>query len=175
MIKEQSSCNLKQSSDCEKIVLDIYTKTGQHLGVNTLKRILGFIQDERNPRSTTLDIIAHYLNFPDWETLSRVDDRSNSSFDSFDGELRIREMAIGTHIEISYFPDRIVKLLYEGNFHFVVTESENSKLIKEDKVEIHHIIKHFPLLVVNVIRDRKSLGSLTAGKVSGITSIKILK
>ena len=174
MIKAKSGCDLKLSSDCEKIVLDINSKTGQHLGLNTLKRLLGFINDEREPRASTLDILARYLDFPDWETLNRVDDKSNSSFNSIDGELRVNELAIESLIEISYFPDRVIKLLYKGDHNFVVIDSVNSKLQKGDFVEIHHIIQHFPLLAVNVTRDKKNLNSLTAGKVSGITSIKVL-
>ncbi len=175
MIKTQSGCELRVSSDCEKVALDIIQKTGQHLGVNTLKRLLGFLSDERTPRASTLDILARYLEYPDWETLNRIDDSSNSSFNAIEGELRVEELLIGTHIELSYFPDRIVFLKYIGQHTFVVTNSKNSKLIEGDIVEIHHIIQHFPLLAVNVTRNGNKLGALTAGKVSGITSIKILQ
>lgn len=175
MIKAQSGCDLKLSSDCEKIVLDIYSKTGQHLGQNTLKRLLGFLNDEREPRVSTLDILARYLDFPDWETLNRIDDKSNSSFNSIEGELRVHELDIDSLIELAYFPNRVIKLLYKGDQKFLVTDSVNSKLIKGDFIEIHHIIQHFPLLAINVMRNGENLGSLTAGKVSGITSIKILK
>lgn len=175
MIKEKSGCELRLSSDCEKIALDITIKTSEHLGVNTLKRLLGFINDERTPRASTLDILARYLDFPDWETLSRVDDRSNSSFDTIDGELRVSDLNTGTIVEIEYFPDRVVTMNYIGNRIFKVTDSINSKIKKDDFVEIHHIVQGFPLLVVNVVRNDVSCGSFSAGKVSGVTSIKIQK
>jgi len=53
-------------------------------------------------------------------------------------------------------------------------ESDNSKLQIADEVEIQNFVLHHPLLVLNVCRSGKSLGQFTAGRVSGISSIKVL-
>ena len=67
LLQQKARRELRLSSDCEYLALDIETVTGEHIGVNTLKRLLGFIDDEREPRLSTLDIIARYLNFNNWD------------------------------------------------------------------------------------------------------------
>ena len=61
LLKEKSGNELRQPSDCEFLSLDIESKTGVRIGATTLKRLLGFAQDERTPHTSTLDSIARYL------------------------------------------------------------------------------------------------------------------
>ena len=78
LLKRKSKKDFRLSGDCEYLALDIESVTGEHIGVNTLKRLLGFIDDEREPRPSTLDIIARYLDFENWDLLKCFDDKSNS-------------------------------------------------------------------------------------------------
>ena len=136
--------------------------------MNTLKRLLGFIDDEREPRTSTLDVIARYLGFENWDILKTFDDRSNSSFESSSEEIRVNDLSVGQCIQISYLPDRQIELAYLGANRFRVKESANSKLLAGDEMTITHIVQGYPLLVSEVIRDGKSLGAFTAGKAQGI-------
>ena len=43
LLKEKLGKDLRLPSDCEFLALDIESKTGEHIGVNTMKRLLGFI------------------------------------------------------------------------------------------------------------------------------------
>ena len=49
LLKEKSGNELRLPSDCEFLSLDIESKTGVRIGATTLKRLLGFAQDERMP------------------------------------------------------------------------------------------------------------------------------
>lgn len=169
LLEQKCGREIRLSGDCEYLALDIESVTGEHIGVNTLKRLLGFIDDEREPRTSTLDIISRYLGFGDWQTLQVYDDKSNSSFDSIADEIRVNDLTIGQHIQISYLPDRRLTIAYQGHSRFVVLSSENSKLLQGDMLLITHIVRGYPLLVSEVIRDGQSLGSFTAGKAQGIT------
>lgn len=60
LLKEKSGNELRLPSDCEFMSLDIESKTGVRIGATTLKRLLGFAQDERMPHTSTLDAIARY-------------------------------------------------------------------------------------------------------------------
>jgi len=173
LLQQKVKRELRLSSDCEYLALDIESVTGEHIGVNTLKRLLGFIDDEREPRPSTLDIIARYLDFENWDLLKCFDDKSNSSFSAAEDEIRVSNLVNGQHIQISYLPDRQIELEYCGDEQFVVRESRNSKLQEGDELEISHIVKGYPLLVSHVRRDGADLGSFTAGKAQGI-SFKIL-
>ena len=169
LLEQKCGREIRLSGDCEYLALDIESVIGEHIGVNTLKRLFGFIDDEREPRISTLDVIARYLGFESWQTLQVYDDKSNSSFDSTADEVRVKDLAIGQHIQISYLPDRLLTIAYQGHNRFVVLSSENSKLHQGDMLHITHIVRDYPLLVSDVIRDGLSLGSFMAGKAQGIT------
>ena len=64
--------------------------------------------------------------------------------------------------------EKDIVIEYEGDNHFRVIGSENSKLCQDDLLTLTHIVRHYPLLVSDVIREGKSLGAFTAGKAQGI-------
>jgi hypothetical protein len=168
LLKQKSNRDFRLPSDCDYLALDIESVTREHIGVNTLKRLLGFIDDEREPRTTTLDVIARYLGFENWDVLKTFDDRSNSSFESSSEEIRVNDLPVGQCIQINYLPDRQIEIEYVGSNRFRVRNSLNSKLRTDDELTITHIVRGYPLLVSEVIRDGKSLGAFTAGKAQGI-------
>lgn len=174
LLKRQSGNELRLPSDCEFLSLDIESKTGVRIGATTLKRLVGFAQDERTPHTSTLDAIARYLGYAHWDELSKIEDNGNSDFGAPDDEIRSADLLSGAHVEITYLPDRRLTLEYLGDNRYRVTDSENSKLQKDDEVEILNFVLHHPLLVVNVWRDGESLGQFTAGRVSGLSSIKLI-
>ena len=174
LLKEKSGNELRIPSDCEYLSLDIESKTGIRIGATTLKRLLGFAQDERVPHAGTLDAIARYLGFAHWEELSQIEDKGNSDFDAPEEEIRSADLQLGVNIEMTYLPDRKVRMQYLGNQRYRIVESENSKLLVGDEVEILSFVLHHPLLVLNVWRGGESLGQFTAGRISGLSSIKVL-
>jgi hypothetical protein len=52
---------IRYSSDYDCLAIDIEDKTHEHIGVNTLKRLLGDIQASNEPRLATLDVVANIL------------------------------------------------------------------------------------------------------------------
>lgn len=174
LLKEKSGNQLRQPSDCEFLSLDIESKTRVRIGATTLKRLLGFAHDERTPHASTLDAIAHYLGYAHCEELLLIEDKGNSGFSTSDEEIRSDDLQVGAILEITYLPDRRVVMQYLGNQRYRIVESENSKLQKGDELEIQNFVLHHPLLVLNVLREGESLGQFTAGRVSGLTSVKVL-
>ena len=174
MLKRKSGNGLRLPSDCEYLSLDIESQTGIRIGATTLKRLVGFAQDERTPHVSTLDAIARYLGFAHWEELTQIEDKGNSDFNAPEGEVRSADLQTGTNVEITYLPDRMLRLRYLGGCRYRVAESLNSKLHTGDEVEILNFVLHHPLLVVNVWRDGSPLGQFTAGRVSGLSSLKVV-
>jgi len=174
LLKRKSGSGLRLPSDCELLSLDIESKTGVRIGATTLKRLLGFAQDERQPHTSTLDAIAHYLGYAHWDELAKIEDQGNSDFDSPDGEIRSADLQVGCELEITYLPDRWVVLSYLGNNRYRIQQSENSKLLVGDEVEILSFVLHHPLLVMQVWRSGQSLGQFTAGRISGLSSVRVI-
>ena len=106
LLKHKSGCDIRLSADCDRLVCDIESVTGEHIGVNTMKRLLGFIDDERTPRVTTLDVVARYLGYDNWDALRLVDaNYSNSAFKGLGGCLA-SQLSEGQRLCITYPPDR---------------------------------------------------------------------
>ena len=168
LLREKSGVEIRLSRDCELLALDVESVTGEHIGVNTMKRLLGFIADERRPRTSTLDIVARYLGYANWDALRLMDENSsNSAFDDRDEYLACY-LEKGQQVHISYPPNRTLTIENQGDNHFLVLESENSKLQKGDLLTLTHIVRGYPLLVAEVMREGRSLGAFTAGKAQGI-------
>lgn len=174
LLKTKSGHDLHIPSDCEFLSHDIESKTGVRIGATTLKRLVGFAPDERTPHTSTLDVIARYLGYAHWEELMKIEDKGNSDFDASDEEVRSVDLQPKTCVEITYQPDRKVKIQYLGDLRYRVVDSQNSKLQVNDEVEIQNFVLHHPLLVLNVWRNGESLGQFTAGRVSGLSSINVL-
>lgn len=174
MLKRKSGNDLRLPSDCEQLSFDIASKTGVRIGSTTLKRLLGFANDERTPHTSTLDAIAHYLGYVHWDELSAIEDKGNSDFSSSDDEIRSADLQIGNEVEITYLPDRRVVFSFLGDNRYRVGQSQNSKLQNGDEVEILNFVLHHPLLVLQVWRNGTPLGQFTAGRVSGLSSIQVI-
>ena len=160
---------LRLATDYEFLALDIESVTGERISQNTIKRLTGFLPDHRTPRIQTLDVLARYLGYNNWDKLRLEDDAlSNSAFDGIPDELVATTLKKGQRVEVKYSPGRRLLLLHEGEGCFLVEESERSKLQVGDEIMITHLVNGYPLLCSDVRRDGNSLGAFTGGKAQGI-------
>lgn len=69
LIEEKIDKEIRYPSDCEYLSYDIEKETKLRISINTLKRLFGFLEDIKAPRLYTLDIIAKYLGYKNWDFL----------------------------------------------------------------------------------------------------------
>lgn len=175
MIMEKFNAPLLYPQQCEALAMAIKETTGQTLGTTTLKRMLGFVKGSGGSRASSLDIIAQYLGYRDYNLLCKdlgedtdiSDFRGVESFDSADLEA-------GERVRICYEPDRELILSYLGNNRYVVEESKGSKLLRGDKLIIAGFYVGFALLVSDVEREGVHRGAYQAAKQGGLTEIEII-
>ncbi|MCI1720915.1 MAG: hypothetical protein LKM37_07940 [Bacteroidales bacterium] len=174
---------IRYSSDYECLAMDIEERIHEHIGVNTLKRLLGDIPASNEPRLATLDIIAQYLGFPNWDIYSMEFNKGGNS--EFSKKLNVKggtvfelhssELKKLQKIEIQYYPDRQLILEYLGDDTFKVHKSVNSKLAMDDTFKVSVFYKDYPLFLPSVKnKNGQERGNFTAGKISGLTYINIL-
>jgi len=174
-IEKRFGKEVRYPTDCEALAGHISMETKQRVSASTLKRIMGFIKGTKEPRLYTLDVIALYLGFDNWDKyLDKFSKIENSEFINLE-QLDISSFCLNDKIEFTYEPNRKVIIQYKGDFTFEVTESLNSKLQKSDKLKILHIVKYYPLIINSVIRKGLDMGQFKAGKISGITNINVIK
>ncbi len=175
LIERKLGKEIRYSSDFEHLSFDIEKHTKQRVGVNTMKRLFGELEGIKEPRLYTLDTVARYLDFKNWdEMLESLDEKGNSDFSTIE-EIEMGNLNTGNQIRFQYSPDREVLIEYIEKNLFKVIESLNSKLKINDIIEIDHFVLKYPLMVNNVIRNGISLGKFTAGKVSGITKLELIQ
>ena len=170
-IKQKSGLDFEMVKDFATFGEMIYQTTGRRLGVTTLKRLFGNIDDERKPILYALNTLAMYLGFSSWEEYNNKH-TFDSDYDYNDGTVYLSQLMPDTIIHVAYL-DRNVTfrvIQYEAIRALAVESSINSSLQKGDIVILYSLKEGACIEATQVIRG-KSLGNYkTHGE---ITSIKI--
>ncbi len=119
-IRKKSGLSFDRVSDFSTLAVLIREETKSTIGVTTLKRLCGYIDDPRETTKGTLNIVAQYLGFPSWdeyEATIRIDSDWNSDNDT----VWIVELPLGTNIGVEYHNRSIV---------FEVVDSDEGKALK---------------------------------------------
>ena len=168
-IKAKSGLYFDKAKDFEILCGLIFKGTGRTIGVNTLKRLLGYIEDDRKTNPYTLNTIALYLNYASWEELCKAI-RIDSDWDFEDEAIYIHSLDVGDEIDVAYLDRRV---------SFVVTEIDETKVLEVKSVEnsslrpgdilfVYKIQKGDIIEAEKVIRGSKTGNYKTNGDVSQI-------
>lgn len=161
--------------DCERLALDIRLRLNETIGVTTIKRLFGFASDVADPRKSTLDLLARYAGYANYEEMKRdLCPDGDSDFETRP-DIDSSELNPGDRVVFEYLPDRKVEMEYIGNNNFKVIASQNSSLQPGDTAYATCFNLNHPLRINYVTRGGENLGPYTAGKVSGLTSLSLDK
>lgn len=167
-LRQKSGLRLNASGDFKLLIDAIYAETNEVLGMSTIKRLLGFFADTRSPHRSTLDIIAHYLGAPDWDTLLTEKCGNDSDFDSSLEHIDTTSMAEDAVLRICYHPGRKLEIRHISGPEFEVQNYNGTKLRMGDRLFIYEIVRHFPLFIKDVVREGYSLGAYIAARRNGV-------
>lgn len=159
----------------EALSVDIERITGDIVSASTLKRIWGYVNDKRVPRVATLDIMTKYIGKKSYSTFCeelKHSERFNSSFFS-EKTIVSSDLKPGDSVTIGWNPNRIATLEYEGEYKFIVTSSENTKLEVGDRFEASNFIQGYPLYIARILRKNEYTPSFVAGSDNGLTLLKL--
>jgi len=177
LILEKTGLEFRQSKDYALAALMITEKTGECFSDNTLRRLMGVKSDGGTPRLSTLDILARYLDYENWDSLSMAlhltEPEPESSFIFNVNEVLSSSLPLGQRIKLQYPPQRILRIEYLGNDVFEVLECSSSNLRVGDHLTIHNIVEGQMLYVWKVERDGQDLGRYCAAEVGGVEKISI--
>lgn len=168
-IKQKSGLKFEMVKDFVAFGDMIFKDTGRRLGVTTLKRLLGNIEDERKPILYTLNTIALYLGYSSWQEYNSKKD-FDSSYDFNDDSVYISQLHVGTKVRVSYL-NRIVTFLVVPHEHIKalkVMTSENSSLKEGDIVILYRLKVGECIEATQVIRGNSIGNYKTKGEVTDI-------
>ncbi len=158
--------------DFDALATTIFNNTRQMISATTIKRLWGYLveKEEQNPRLNTLNILAQYVGYPDYETFCKLYSEESGSESAFlhNNSLLSRSLFKGDRLRLMWNPGRCVTIQYIGLNQFKVIESINSKLSKNDIFICERIVENSPLLLSNLIHDEGEPVNYICGKKGGV-------
>lgn len=173
LIAQTYGAPIETSTDFERLAITIEESLGQPVSVSTLKRLWGYVTLAPKPRLSTLDILSRFVGRRDYRHLC-IELQQSSTFFTTD-KIVASELETGTKVILGWQPDRLVKLVYLGQYRFAVIESVHSKLHEGDILEITSILFGHPLYIGRIERDGNCLQSYVAGRTNGIDRLEIIR
>ena len=162
---------LSTPKDFEFLRERIYARLHILVSRTTLMRIWGYVNEGVTPRKGTLDILAQFLGYHEWEDFcqnSRLPKEQQSS-PILSRKLSVaKELAQGERLRLTWRPDRVCDIEYLGNLQFRVTASENTRLKVGDTFECSLIIEGEPLYLDHLKQAAQQAISYVCGKQSGV-------
>ena len=174
LVEESANHRIETSTDFIFLSGEIQGRLRENLSASTLKRLWGYVDGYASVRPSTLDILARFTGFPDWETF--VSDYCEvesvqSSHRVVAKSLQSSELNIGDHVEICWNPNRRCLLSYQGENLFLVCESENAKLKAGDSFLCDRFTPHEALYVERLSHDG-SKELFVMGNKGGLTKVQ---
>ena len=169
-LKEKSGLLFEKSKDFESLSDSIYKETGRTMGVTTIKRLLGYIADDRNTNEYTLNTIAVYLGYPTWSDLCYTI-KIDSDWEYEDDAYYTDELSLGTILKVKYLNrDVCFKVVeYEEKKALQVVNAKNSSLKEGDILLVDHLKEGEILEAKSVIRGKIIGNYRTHGELKEIT------
>jgi hypothetical protein len=170
-IENKSGLRVRYVRDCNALAEKISTECRCSISGSTIRRLYGLGGGIGEPRVYTLDLIAAYLGYVDWDELLNSFNPAVKS-DAYINELKPMKLKIGEKFEIDFEPTTTLHIEYIGKSKFKVLSAENSQLKPDEVFSSNTIILHHPLFALREKSNNTRECRVIEGKVSGVTSIR---
>jgi len=175
-VEQTANITVSTPNDFEWLSGIIFQQLRTSVSVSTLKRLWGYAGQEANPRRNTLDILAKFVGYKNYEAFeSAFNDNNEPQSQMFLADaISAEDLDDGDRLQLTWLPDRRCVVTHLGNGRFRVDEAENSKLSVGDTFECHLFINHEPLFLDKVIRqNQQSPLYYVAGQRNGVIIRKL--
>lgn len=168
----------KTPSDFNNLGLEIQRKTSHTISLSSLKRIWGYVDYSSFPSPNTLNILARFNDYKNWEYFlenpdSPVTDDTSEYFSS--SVIATDTLDEGDVLTLLWKPSKKCVIKYISNHKFCVIESENIKLKVNDIITLYTICIGLPLFITEIKRENDVIPGYIGAKNGGITMIQIGK
>lgn len=178
LLNETIGKDMSNASDYEILQNYIVQRTGNILGINTLKRLWKYQGAEATPHKSTLDILSNaagFRNFLDFVRYCNTNESADNSDVVLTQCIFSKDLAIGQQVEFRWNPQRSCTVEYLGNNTFRVLFCEKTKLTPGDTFQTTFFAIGVTLIVTNLVKKTSSFPAYQLGKGSGLTYVKVLK
>jgi len=163
---------MKTPRDYDYLAARIFDATGEYLSAMTLKRFWGYLgeKNERQPRLSTLNILAQLVGYTDWGTYYKESSATGDVESDFlrNQSVVTNSLPKGAMLQLMWHPDRVVTIRHEGYEVFTVVESVNSKLNVGDTFRCGLIMNGEPLYLAQLIHGSNEPMCYVCGSEGGV-------
>lgn len=158
--------------DFSLLSLEIEKKLNEAISISTIKRLVGYVNDEHKPSITTLNLLARYVDYPSWTTLQlQLDDTTSGSLN--EDIIQANQLEIGDELMFEWLPDRSCRVRYMGNHKFQVIEVAGSKHLQVgDTFETLIMCVGQPVMATNHVHNNEDHAIYVIGRRHGLSSLK---
>lgn len=119
--------------------------TQQKVSASTLRRFWGYVNEGVTASRYTKDVLAHFLGYADFEEFKSHEAFGDEQSQPLLGEqISSDELFAGQMLRLTWLPDRMCVVRYDGDGRFTVVESENTRMAEGDTFECHLFINDEP-------------------------------
>ena len=172
-LEQRVGQQLQSPADFQLLIQQIWEKNHAILSLSTIKRLWGYVESNGAPRLSTLNTLAQFLGFTDWNAyLVALEQRGGTESAMFTGEgIQTADLQAGDRIAVAWQPNRQCTFRYIGDNQFVVEESKNAKLQRGTIFSAARFMIGQPMYLDNILLADGTCTSYVAGKRNGLTSV----
>jgi hypothetical protein len=175
-IENSISRKIKTPADFDFLSGVIWERLKTNISTSTLKRIWGYIDGTDTTRYSTINILACFLGYKDWEDfLEHIKREETIQSDIIlTNSIQSKDLVIGDKLELCWLPNRRIIIEYLGKDKFIIRESYNSKLCVDDTFFCSYFFKGQPLYIDDLVQGYNKPVAYIIGKKDGLTHINKL-
>ena len=172
-LEQRVGQQLQSPADFQLLIQQIWEKNHAVLSLSTIKRLWGYVESNGAPRLSTLNTLAQFLGFTDWNAyLVALEQRGGTESAMFTGEgIQTADLQAGDKVAVAWQPNRQCTFRYLGDNQFVVEESKNAKLQRGTIFSAARFMISQPMYLDNILLADGTRTSYLAGKRNGLTSV----
>ena len=176
-IEQHFGQQLQSPADFQLLLQQIWEKQHAVLSLSTIKRLWGYVASNGTPRLSTLNTLAQFLGFADWNAyLVALEQRGGIESALCTGEgIQTADLQAEDRIVVAWQPNRQCTFRYLGENQFVVEDSTNAKLQQGTTFSAARFMIGQPMYLDNIHLAVGTHTSYVAGKRHGLTSVNLIK
>ncbi|MDE6271045.1 MAG: hypothetical protein K2M12_09370 [Muribaculaceae bacterium] len=160
-------------SEFSELSRSIQKKTCRTISLSSIKRIWGYVKYEGFPSVTTLNTLAQYNGYKDWEAFLIGNTAKYGEDSGFLDESVVNQsnLNIGDKLLLRWDNEKACEIEYIEDGRFRVNRSQNIKLKEGDTFTLHTLCVGHPIYVSDIQRGDQRFPGYIGAKKGGVTTI----
>jgi len=175
MVETKLGRPLAAPVDFSLLSLEIEKTLNETISISTIKRLVGYVNDEHRPSVTTLNLLSRFVGFKNWQTLQlHLDDTTSGSLS--EDIIQSSSLVAGDELEMEWLPDRYCHVRFVGNNRFEVIDVKGSKHLQVgDTFETLVLCLGQPVMGTNHMHGDEQRPIYIIGRRHGLSALRKIK